>query len=79
MRTMHTTGRTLTHTLSILININGILALCVGRNYPRSFDRAISSVKAPGWPNVSGIPTRGGSNSTAKCSSQHKGSYVVPT
>ncbi|GFW98488.1 hypothetical protein TNCV_3791191 [Trichonephila clavipes] len=31
---------------------------CVSRNYPRSFDRAISSAKAPGRRNVSGIPTR---------------------
>ncbi|GFV91793.1 uncharacterized protein TNCV_2974651 [Trichonephila clavipes] len=45
---------------------------CVGRNYPRSFDRAISSAKAPGWWNVSGISTRGASSSTAKCSRQHK-------
>ncbi|GFY04509.1 hypothetical protein TNCV_4415951 [Trichonephila clavipes] len=52
---------------------------CVGRNNPRSFDQAISSTKAPQRRNISGIPTRGASSYTEKCSSQHKGSYVVPT
>ncbi|GFV21769.1 hypothetical protein TNCV_3484661 [Trichonephila clavipes] len=69
MRKMHTTGRTLTHTLSVLIHINDVSAsMCVGQNYPPAFDRVISSTKAPGRWNVSGIPTRGASKSTANCS-----------
>ncbi|GFV46591.1 hypothetical protein TNCV_4011 [Trichonephila clavipes] len=32
---------------------------CVGRSYPQSFDRVISSVKASGRQDVCGIPTRG--------------------
>ncbi|GFV72606.1 hypothetical protein TNCV_4937821 [Trichonephila clavipes] len=75
---MHTTGRTLTHTRypSSFIS-TAFHRRCVNRNYSRSFHRDISSSKARGRRNVSGIPTKGASSSTSKCSSQHKGSYVA--
>ncbi|GFX56869.1 uncharacterized protein TNCV_3566411 [Trichonephila clavipes] len=56
--------------------MNAVSRQCVGQNYPLSFDRAISSAKAPGRRNAYGIRTRGASSSTTKCSIQHKGSYV---
>ncbi|GFS52951.1 hypothetical protein TNIN_103931, partial [Trichonephila inaurata madagascariensis] len=65
MCTMHTTGRTLTQKLSVLIHINGVSASMCGRNYPGSFDRTISSAKAPGRRTVSCISSRGASSSTA--------------
>ncbi|GFV54213.1 hypothetical protein TNCV_2163051 [Trichonephila clavipes] len=75
---MHTTGHTLTHTLSVLIHINSVSASMRGPDLIE-FDRTISFAKVPGWRNVSGIFTRVASSSTVKCSSQHKGLYVVPT
>ncbi|GFY57063.1 hypothetical protein TNIN_242651 [Trichonephila inaurata madagascariensis] len=76
MRTMHKTGGTITHILSVLVHINDVSAsMCM----TRSFDRTISSAKMPRRQNVSGIPKRDASSSTAKCSSQDNGSHVVPT